>query len=178
MANMNFKAAAAVAALSALFLAGCSDGAKTEPSTAAASSSAAAPAKTEPSAAPSAAENTASAAQPGRGCLQVTAVHPYNLKDMRFDEAAQALAHATGCAVRYTDQELSAMKIAPVVGTMSIKDAIAAALDAPAASGKPKCILAHTVKGKGVSFMEDQVGWHGKAPNEEQRQQALKELED
>jgi len=48
---------------------------------------------------------------------------------MRFDEAAQALAHATGCAVRYTDQELSAMKIAPVVGTMSIKDAIAAALD-------------------------------------------------
>ena len=118
MANMNFKAAAAVAALSALFLAGCSDGAKTEPSTAAASSSAAAPAKTEPS-----------AAQPGRGCLQVTAVHPYDLKDMRFDEAAQALAHATGCAVRYTDQELSAMKIAPVVGTMSIKDAIAAALD-------------------------------------------------
>ena len=43
---------------------------------------------------------------------------------------------------------------------------------------RPKCILAHTVKGKGVSFMEDQVGWHGKAPNEEQRQQALKELED
>lgn len=39
MTNMNFKAAAAVAALSALFLAGCSDGAKTEPSTAAASSS-------------------------------------------------------------------------------------------------------------------------------------------
>ena len=57
-------------------------------------------------------------------------------------------------------------------------DAIAAALDAPTTSGKPKCILAHTVKGKGVSFMEDQVGWHGKAPNEEQRQQALKELED
>ena len=44
--------------------------------------------------------------------------------------------------------------------------------------GKPKAILAHTVKGKGVSFMENQVGWHGKAPNEEQRQQALKELED
>ena len=48
----------------------------------------------------------------------------------------------------------------------------------PAVPGKPKCILAHTVKGKGVSFMENQVGWHGKAPNEEQRQQALKELED
>ena len=43
--------------------------------------------------------------------------------------------------------------------------------------GKPKCILAHTVKGKGVSFMENQVGWHGKAPSEQERQQALKELE-
>ena len=51
------------------------------------------------------------------------------------------------------------------------------ALNAPAVPGKPKCILAHTVKGKGVSFMENQVGWHGKAPNEEQRAQALKGLE-
>ena len=57
-------------------------------------------------------------------------------------------------------------------------DAIEAALSAPVATGKPRAILAHTVKGKGVSFMENQVGWHGKAPNEEQRQQALKELED
>ncbi|MBU5625614.1 transketolase [Oscillibacter sp. MSJ-2] len=56
--------------------------------------------------------------------------------------------------------------------------AVVEALNAPAVAGKPKCILAHTVKGKGVSFMEGQVGWHGKAPNEEQRQQALKELED
>ena len=44
--------------------------------------------------------------------------------------------------------------------------------------GKPTAIIAHTVKGKGVSFMENQVGWHGKAPNAEQREQALKELED
>lgn len=57
-------------------------------------------------------------------------------------------------------------------------EAVEAALNAPHTSGKPKCILAHTVKGKGVSFMENQAGWHGKAPNEEQRQQALKELED
>ena len=56
-------------------------------------------------------------------------------------------------------------------------DAIEAALGAPVTPGRPKAILAHTVKGKGVSFMEGQVGWHGKAPNEEQRQQALKELE-
>ena len=55
--------------------------------------------------------------------------------------------------------------------------AVVDALAAPTEAGKPTCILAHTVKGKGVSFMENQVGWHGKAPNEEQRQQALAELE-
>ena len=42
---------------------------------------------------------------------------------------------------------------------------------------RPTVIVAETVKGKGVSFMEDQVGWHGKAPNDEQTQQALEELE-
>ena len=42
--------------------------------------------------------------------------------------------------------------------------------------GKPTCIIAKTVKGKGVSFMENQVGWHGKAPNEEQYNQAMSEL--
>ena len=43
--------------------------------------------------------------------------------------------------------------------------------------GPPVCIVAHTVKGKGVSFMENQAGWHGKAPNEEQAKEALAELE-
>ena len=42
--------------------------------------------------------------------------------------------------------------------------------------GAPTMILAKTVKGKGVSFMENQAGWHGKAPNEEQYQQARQEL--
>ena len=42
---------------------------------------------------------------------------------------------------------------------------------------KPVAIIAHTIKGKGVSFMEDQAGWHGKAPNEEQYKQAMAELE-
>ena len=51
------------------------------------------------------------------------------------------------------------------------------AFDVPV-TGKPKCILAHTLKGKGVSYMEGQVDWHGKGPNEEQRQTALKELAD
>lgn len=42
---------------------------------------------------------------------------------------------------------------------------------------KPTCIVAKTVKGKGVSFMENQAGWHGKAPNSEQAEIALKDLE-
>lgn len=42
--------------------------------------------------------------------------------------------------------------------------------------GKPTAIIAKTIKGKGVSFMENQVGWHGKAPNEQQYQQAIQEL--
>ena len=51
------------------------------------------------------------------------------------------------------------------------------ALHAPACPGKPRLIHLHTLKGKGVSFMEGQVGWHGKAPNAEQTAQALSELE-
>ena len=43
--------------------------------------------------------------------------------------------------------------------------------------GKPTCIIAKTVKGKGISYMENQVGWHGKAPNKEQYEQAVAELE-
>lgn len=42
--------------------------------------------------------------------------------------------------------------------------------------GQPTCIIAKTIKGKGVEFMENQAGWHGKAPNDEQYEQAVKEL--
>ena len=41
---------------------------------------------------------------------------------------------------------------------------------------KPYAIIAHTIKGKGVSFMEGEAKWHGKAPNKEQLEEALKEL--
>ena len=43
--------------------------------------------------------------------------------------------------------------------------------------GKPTCVIAKTIKGKGISYMENQVGWHGKAPNEEQYKEAITELE-
>ena len=42
--------------------------------------------------------------------------------------------------------------------------------------GKPRFICCETVKGKGVSFMENVVGWHGKAPNKEEYIKAMKEL--
>ena len=43
---------------------------------------------------------------------------------------------------------------------------------------KPVCIIAKTIKGKGISYMENKAEWHGKAPNEEQYELALKELEE
>ena len=53
------------------------------------------------------------------------------------------------------------------------------ALDKAMASknGLPKCIIGKTVKGNGVSYMENQVGWHGVAPNDEQYKQAMDELD-
>ena len=55
----------------------------------------------------------------------------------------------------------------------SIEAAFAAAR---ACKGKPSVIIANSVKGKGVSFMEDQAGWHGSAPNDEQYEQAVAEI--
>lgn len=45
-------------------------------------------------------------------------------------------------------------------------------------SSQPKCIVGNTIKGKGVSYMENVVGWHGVAPKKEQYEQAMKELEE
>lgn len=57
--------------------------------------------------------------------------------------------------------------------TKEIEEALTRAKEV---KGKPTAIIAKTIKGKGVSFMEDSVGWHGKAPNEEEYKIALKEL--
>lgn len=54
----------------------------------------------------------------------------------------------------------------------------AAFKEARETKGMPTAIIAKTVKGKGVSFMENQVGWHGVAPNDEQYAEAMKELEE
>ena len=47
----------------------------------------------------------------------------------------------------------------------------------PFEAGEPSVIIAHTVKGKGVSFMENQLAWHYKSPSKEQLEQALREVE-
>ena len=52
----------------------------------------------------------------------------------------------------------------------------AAFAEAKTVKGKPTAIIAKTIKGKGVSFMEDQVGWHGSAPNDEQYEKAVAEI--
>lgn len=58
-------------------------------------------------------------------------------------------------------------------------DALDAAFkEAKATKGQPTAIIAKTIKGKNVSFMENQVSWHGVAPNEEQYAQAMQELEE
>lgn len=53
----------------------------------------------------------------------------------------------------------------------------AAFKEAKTVKGQPTAIIAKTVKGKGVSFMENQVSWHGSAPNDEQYEVAMKDLE-
>lgn len=52
----------------------------------------------------------------------------------------------------------------------------AAFKEARATKGMPTAIIAKTLKGKGVSFMENQVGWHGAAPNDEQYAAAMEDL--
>ncbi len=57
-------------------------------------------------------------------------------------------------------------------------EALAAALDVtPVPNGRPTCVLAHTTKGKGVSFMENSVLWHYRTPQGEEFEAALRELE-
>ena len=53
----------------------------------------------------------------------------------------------------------------------------AAFKEAKATKGMPTAIVAKSVKGKGVSFMENEAGWHGTAPNDEQYAQAMTDLE-
>ena len=59
----------------------------------------------------------------------------------------------------------------------NIEMLISAFEEAKLTKGKPSIIIAHTVKGKGVSFMENKAEWHGKAPNEKEYEKSMKDLQ-
>ena len=82
------------------------------------------------------------------------------------------------CSPYPIDKKFEAFNFHTIVINGNDFDEIRAALkEARETKGMPTAIIACTTKGKGVSFMENQVGWHGKGPNDEECKNALEELE-
>ena len=97
--------------------------------------------------------------------------------DLAF--AINRIAEMQGGTVVVHEGKVIAELPLPVAGLMSdapLEEVNDLLEQAKAAQGRPTVILARTVKGKGVSFMENNAGWHGKAPNAEQYEQAKAEL--
>ncbi len=81
------------------------------------------------------------------------------------------------CSPYPIDEKVKAFNLTPVVIDGNDMEQVAEAFSvARNNKGCPTVIIAKTVKGKGISFMEDQVSWHGKAPNDEEFAQAMREL--
>ena len=81
------------------------------------------------------------------------------------------------CSVYPIDEKFAAFGWAVFTADAHDFESLDAAFQAAKqVEGKPAVIIQKSVKGKGVSFMENQVGWHGKAPNQEQYEQAMAEL--
>jgi transketolase len=76
--------------------------------------------------------------------------------DQKFESFGWAVRHVDGHDFQLLQQTLDAL---------------------PFAAGKPSLIIAHTVKGKGISYMEDELKWHHGVPNKQQFHQALQELD-
>ena len=82
------------------------------------------------------------------------------------------------CSPYPIDKKFEAFNFHTIVIDGNNFDEIRAALkEARETKGMPTAIIARTTKGKGVSFMENNVGWHGKGPNDEECKMALEELE-
>ena len=94
-----------------------------------------------------------------RNTLQITG----RTEDVMVMEPIEDKFTAFGFAVRWVDGH-------------SIPDMIALFNSLPFEEGKPNLVIAHTVKGKGISFMEDQVGWHHHVPTEAEYITAMGEL--
>ena len=82
------------------------------------------------------------------------------------------------CSPYPIDKKFEAFNFHTIVIDGNNFDEVRAALkEARETKGMPTAIIARTIKGKGISFMENQVGWHGKGPNDEECKIALEELE-
>ncbi len=82
------------------------------------------------------------------------------------------------CSPYPIDEKFAAFNFHVINANAHDFNEIRAAFDeAKATKGKPTCIVMHSVKGKGVSFMENQAGWHGKAPNDAEYETAMADLE-
>ena len=82
------------------------------------------------------------------------------------------------CSPYPIDKKFEAFNFHTIVIDGNDFDQIRAAFEeAKNTKGQPTAIIAKTIKGKGVSFMENEAGWHGKAPNDEQYEIAMKDLE-
>ena len=81
-----------------------------------------------------------------------------------------SLAKVISNTTKYKFKKINAV----TAGISDIKNAIE---EAKSVKGKPTVIIMNSVKGKGVSFMENEAGWHGKAPNKEEYEKAIAELD-
>lgn len=98
------------------------------------------------------------------------AIVDYN--HLQIDGSIENVAGLTGIREKF---EIFGFNVIEVDGH-NIQELINAFNAAKHKKGMPSVIIAHTIKGKGVSFMEEKAEWHGKAPNEEEYEQAINEL--
>mgnify|MGYP005837196807 CR=1 FL=1 len=96
-----------------------------------------------------------------RNTLQITG----RTEDVLALEPLQAKFEAFGCAVRVADGN-------------DVADLVQVFAQLPFASGKPSLVLARTIKGKGISFIEDVAGWHHHVPSDEEFAAAMRELDE
>lgn len=106
---------------------------------------------------------------PHRGLNNITAIIDRN--NLQIDGSVDTIKD-----IAPLDKKLEAFNWKVVIVDGHNIEELAEALEASKNSDKPTAIIAKTVKGKGVSFMENQCGWHGKAPSDEDCAKALKEL--
>lgn len=98
-----------------------------------------------------------------------------DLNGLQISGTTEAVMNSASLADKFRDFGWNVIEVADGNDCRQLEEAYALAA---AYTGKPTAVIAHTVKGKGVSFMENQASWHHGVMNEEQYEQAVKELEE